>query len=341
MKHLLNTLYVMSEDSYLYYRNENVCVRIGDEEKVSVPALSLEAVVCFGQKTVSTPLLGFCAERGITLTFLSPNGRFYGSLQGQVSGNILLRKKQFRALDDLAFTVPFVRNLLFAKIGNGRNVLMRAARDTDDEAAANKLQDCCGHLGALARQLSDVDSIDSMRGIEGTAAKTYFSCFDDMLSGQCPLRFGTRSRRPPLNEVNAALSFAYTLLTREIKSALETVGLDPAAGFMHVLRPGRPALALDLLEELRAPLCDRFVVSMLNKRQLTEKSFTHDSRAVLLNDDGRKLVVTAWQKRKQEEIMHPFLKEKVAIGLIPYTQAMLLARTLRGDLDLYPPFRWR
>ena len=339
MKKLLNTLYVLTPDSYLYCRNENICVKIGDEDKVSVPALSIEAIVCFGKNTVSTPLIGFCAERGISLVFLSEHGRFLARVEGPVSGNVLLRKRQYESLSDHGFSVYFVRTLLMAKIRNSKTVLLRSARSED--SGDTVLYDAAGQLSGLAKTLLDADSIDTMRGIEGAAATIYFSCFDRMLGASCPFRFETRSRRPPKNEINAVLSFAYTLLRREVTSALEAVGLDPAAGYLHTLRPGRPAFALDLMEELRGPLCDRFVLTLFRRKQLSSAQFDHDEEAVYLNEKGRRTVLSAWQKRKGEAIQHPFLNDKIQIGLIPYAQAMLFARVLRGDLDCYPPFVWR
>ena len=340
MKKLLETLYVTTPDSYLFCRNENICVKIGGEEKASAPAVMLDGIVCFGEMTVSTPLIGFCAEHGITLTFLSSNGRFYSRICGPVSGNVLLRKKQYQALDDDDFRMKFVQNLLVGKLLNEKNVLMRAAR-TQDAATAERLRAACQSISQYAAQLETCAGVDPMRGIEGAAAKCYFAHFDDMISPQCPFQFVERSRRPPRNEVNAVLSFMYTLQTRDIQAALETVGLDPAAGWLHTLRPGRPSLALDLLEEFRAPLCDRLALSLFNKRQLTDKDFEYDSLAVMLNERGRKTVLTAWRDRKQEEITHPYLGEKIQVGLIAYVQAMMLARVLRGDLDCYPPFVWR
>ena len=339
MKKLLNTLYILTPDSYLYCRNENICVKIGDEDKVSISALSIEAIVCFGKNTVSTPLIGFCAERGISLVFLSEHGRFLARVEGPVSGNILLRKRQFESLSDRSFSSSFVRTLLMAKIRNSKTVLLRSARS--EESADSALYDAASRLSELAKALPDAASIDTMRGIEGAAATIYFSCFDRMLGASCPFRFETRSRRPPKNEVNAVLSFAYTLLRREVTSALETVGLDPAAGYLHTLRPGRPSFALDLMEELRGPLCDRFVLTLFRRKQLSSAQFDLDGEAVYLNEKGRRTVLSAWQKRKGETIQHPFLNEKIQIGLIPYAQAMLFARVLRGDLDCYPPFVWR
>ena len=339
MKKLLNTLYVLTPDSYLFCRNEAICVKIGEEEKVAVPALSIEAVVCFGKTTVSTPLIGFCAERGISLAFLSEHGRFLARVEGPVSGNVLLRKRQYESLSDPDFSVAFVRSLLMAKLRNSKAVLLRSARNEEGDDSA--LYDAATRLSELAKDLNDAASVDTMRGIEGAAATLYFSCFDRMLGEACPFRFETRSRRPPRNEVNAVLSFVYTLLRREVQSALEAVGLDPAAGYLHTLRPGRPSFALDLMEELRGPLCDRFALALFHRKQLSAAQFEQKEEAVYLNDKGRRTVLSAWQKRKGETILHPFLGEKMQIGLIPYAQAMLFARVLRGDLDYYPPFVWR
>ena len=339
MKKLLNTLYILTPDSYLFCRNETIAVKVGGEEKTAVPAKDIEAIVCFGQMTVSTPLLEFCGDRGISITFLSTRGHFCGRFYGPVNGNVLLRKKQYESISQPEFANRLVRDLLLGKIKNSKTVLLRAARNQQE--AAQSLTQAANQLSELAVQLESCDSVDSMRGIEGAAATVYFSRFDSMLHSPAGFRFETRSRRPPRNEVNAVLSFVYTLLTREISSALETVGLDPAVGYLHTLRPGRPSFALDLIEELRAPLCDRFTLSLLNLGQLGEKDFERDSEAVFLNDRGRRTVLASWQKRKAETVQHPFLREKIPIGMIPYAQAMLFARVLRGDLDRYPPFVWR
>lgn len=341
MKKLLNTLYVLTPESYLFCRNENICIRVGGEEKLALPAMTVDAVVCFGQMTVSTPLLAFCGEHGISITFLTQNGAFQGRFYGPVSGNVLLRKKQFESLRDAEFGCQFVRDVLFAKIRNGKMVLLRHARSGQD-AQGGELYEAARQLSEAASALSDCSEIDAMRGLEGAAASVYFSRFDQMLAANPNgFRFVCRSRRPPRNEVNAALSFVYMLLTRETVSALETVGLDPAAGYLHTLRPGRASFALDMMEELRAPLCDRFVLSLMNKGQLSPKDFDVEEESVYLNERGRRTVLTCWQKRKTEEILHPFLDEKIQIGLLPYAQAMLFARVLRGDLDRYPPFIWR
>ena len=340
MKKLLDTLYVLTPDSYLFCRNETIAVKIGGEEKTAVPAKDIEAIVCFGQMTVSTPLLQFCGDRGISITFLSPHGHFYGRFYGQVSGNVLLRKKQYESMACPDFAGLLVRDILLGKIKKQQD--RPYARCTEKRGCSPVVDPRHPtHRSQLAVQLESCGSIDSMRGAEGAAATIYFSQFDCMLHSPAGFRFETRSRRPPANEVNAVLSFVYTLLTREICSALETVGLDPAAGYLHTLRPGRPSFALDLIEELRAPLCDRFVLSLFNLGQLGEKDFERDFEAVFLNERGRRTVLSSWQKRKGETVQHPFLREKIPIGMIPYSQAMLFARVLRGDLDRYPPFVWR
>ena len=342
MKKLLNTLYVLTPESYLFCRNENICIQIGEHEKLCVPALTIDSIVCFGKMTVSTPLLQYCAEHGISVTFVTETGRFMGRFYGSVSGNVLLRKRQYESLNEDTFRKQLVRSVLLAKLRNCKLVLIRAARSAKNEEVGQALTEGVAQLGRAVEKLLLCEDVDSMRGIEGAAATVYFSRLDNMLWGNPGgFRFESRSRRPPRNEVNAALSFTYMLLTSQIQSAMETVGLDPAAGYLHTLRPGRPSFALDLIEELRAPLCDRFVISLFNKGQLSASDFEKNEEAVYLNERGRRTLLSAWQRRKQEEIIHPFLGEKVQIGMIPYAQAMLFARVLRGDLDAYPPFAWR
>ena len=342
MKKLLNTLYVLTPESYLFCRNENICIRVGEHEKLCVPALTIDSIVCFGKMTVSTPLLQYCAEHGISVTFVTETGRFMGRFYGSVSGNVLLRKRQYESLNEDTFCKQLVRSVLLAKLRNCKLVLIRAARSAKNEEVGQALTEGVAQLGQAVEKLLLCEDVDSMRGIEGAAATVYFSRLDNMLwSNPGGFRFESRSRRPPRNEVNAALSFTYMLLTSQIQSAMETVGLDPAAGYLHTLRPGRPSFALDLIEELRAPLCDRFVISLFNKGQLSASDFEKNEEAVYLNERGRRTLLSAWQRRKQEEIIHPFLGEKVQIGMIPYAQAMLFARVLRGDLDAYPPFVWR
>ena len=341
MKRLLENIYVLTPESYVYHRNENICISIGGEEKASVPAKQIDSIIFFGKNSFSTSLFGLCSKYHITLVFLDDRGRFLSRVCGPVSGNVLLRKKQYQTLDDMDFSIQLVQDILYGKILNSKNVLMRHARNQKDLENSQKLYRAAEELTDIAKQLGNCTDIDSMRGMEGAAATMYFSQFDVMLHTKDSFRFECRSRRPPKNEVNAVLSFIYTQLTHEVRSALEGVGLDPAAGYLHTLRPGRPSFALDILEELRAPLCDRFVLSLFNKGQLSKKNFDYEGEAVYLNDKGRRLVISSWRQRKQETIIHPFLKEKIPIGLIPHTQAMLFARVLRGDLNRYPPFVWR
>ena len=341
MKKLLETLYITTPESYLFERNGNICISIGGAEKASVPISQVDSIVLFGKNTLSTALLAFCSQNDVTITFLSENGYFLGRVCGPVSGNVLLRKRQYESLSDGDFANRFVRDLLFCKIRNSKSVLMRYARSTADEAAKCAVTAAASDLSEMAQKLDACTDIDSMRGIEGAAASVYFSRFDDLLSNPKGYRFEVRSRRPPLNEVNAVLSFVYTLLAHDVRSSMETVGLDPAAGYLHTLRPGRPSFALDIMEELRAPLCDRLVISMFNKDQFQPQDFTTDFGAVYLSEKGRRKVIEQWRSRKRETIQHPFLKEKIPIGMIPYAQSMLFARVLRGDLDRYPPFVWR
>lgn len=339
MKKLLETMYVLTPESYLYHRNDNICISIGGVEKASVPAPQVDSIVFFGKNTFSTSLLGFLGKNNITLSFLDQFGNFEGRLCGQVSGNVLLRKKQYDSLSNPEFCSQVVRNILYSKIFNSKNILMRHARTCKDDSVRQYLYEAAQQLSGQAAMLDECEDVNSMRGIEGAAATVYFSRFDSMLAS--PFRFETRSRRPPQNEVNAVLSFLYTQLAHDIVSAMETVGLDPAAGYLHTLRPGRASFALDMMEELRAPLCDRMTLTLFNRGQLSSQHFRADGDAVYLNDKGRKIVLTVWRERKREEIKHPFFGEKIEIGLIPYTQAMLFARVLRGDLDQYPPFMWR
>ena len=339
MRKLLETLYVLTPESYVFHRNENICVSIGGEEKASIPVTQIQSIVFFGKNTLSTSVLGFCSRHDVTISFLDRYGNFEGRLCGPVSGNVLLRKRQYEQMAAPDFSRQFVCDLLLCKLYNSKQVLLRAARSAKNDS--QRLNDAAERLRALAEQLSDAADVDSMRGLEGAAANIYFSVFDQMLASPDGFRFGARSRRPPLNEVNAVLSFLYTQLAHDVRSALETVGLDPAAGVLHSLRPGRDSFALDLMEELREPLCDRMTISLFHLRQLTRADFDYLTPAVYLNDKGRRTVLSQWRARKQEEIRHPFLQESIPIGMIPYVQAMLFARVLRGDLDRYPPFTWR
>lgn len=340
MKKLGNTLYILTSGSYLYCQNETIAVKIGGEDKVRIPAHTIDSIVCLTNTTVSSPFIAFCGEHGIGLSFHSDSGRFYGRIYGAVNGNVLLRKKQFMILETPE-SASIVRNILTGKLSNCRNLLQRSARNTTVEKSA-VLIDSAVMLQNQLELLQTAESIDSMRGIEGAAATIYFRAFDNMLKTDDPdLRFEKRTRRPPENRVNALLSFVYMIMKNDVQSALESVGLDPAVGYLHTLRPGRPSLALDMMEELRSSLCDRFVISLINLRQIQSDDIGIESNEYRLSDKAKRIVIDSWQKRKKEEIEHPYLREKIPIGLIPYCQAMLLARYMRGDLDGYPPFLWR
>lgn len=313
---------------------------VGGTEKTRIPAHMIEAIICLCNTTVSTPFIGFCGENGIALSLHSDNGKFYGRIYGSVSGNVLLRKKQYEWIGSHK-SAEVVRNIILGKIVNSRNMLMRAARNATEEKALI-LKEQAEKLLEQEYSLECAKTIDSIRGIEGAAATVYFRAFDAMLkTDELEMMFEKRSRRPPENRVNALLSFAYMLLKNDTQSALEAVGIDPAAGYLHTLRPGRPSMALDLMEELRAPLCDRFVISLINLKQITASDFEAEGIEYKLKDKARRKVIQEWQFRKKEAITHPYLKEKIPIGLIPYCQAMLLARHFRGDIDGYPPFIWR
>ncbi|MBR1422952.1 MAG: type I-C CRISPR-associated endonuclease Cas1 [Ruminococcus sp.] len=330
----------MTDNSYLHCENESICVKVGGAEKVRIPAHTIEHIVCLCNTTVSSPFIGFCGDKGIGLSFHSDNGKFYGRIYGSVSGNVLLRQKQYDLIGKEE-SAEVVRNILIGKLANSRNTIMRAARGSEGKEE-QIFRNAAVLLTEQGNLLEKADSIDSMRGIEGSAASIYFRSFDAMLKTDDPeMLFGKRSKRPPENRVNALLSFVYMLLKNDTQSALESVGIDPAAGYLHTLRPGRPSMALDMMEELRSPLCDRFVVSLINLKQIKKDDFSTNDGVFMLNDKARRLVIKEWQLRKKETITHPFLKEKIPIGLIPYCQSMLLARYFRGDIDGYPPFLWR
>lgn len=343
MKRHQNTLYVTTQGAYLAKDGEAVAVRVGEEVRLRVPIHTLGGIVCFGQVGASPFLLGFCGERGVGVAFLTENGRFLARVQGPVSGNVLLRREQYRRADDEVSTAAITRAFLAAKIANSRTVLLRALRDRPQSAGADALRSATVTLGQHLDSLRDGLPLDSLRGIEGGAARIYFEVFDELITQQkADFFFRERSRRPPLDNVNALLSFLYTLLRHDCVSALETIGLDPAVGFLHRDRPGRPSLALDLMEELRAFLADRLALSLINLQQIRGDGFSRsESGGVTMDDATRKTVLVAYQKRKQEEIVHPFLGEKTTVGLLPYLQAALLARHLRADLDGYPPFLWK
>jgi len=343
MKHLLNTLYVTTQGAYLTREGETVLVRVDGETKLQVPIHTLGSVVCFGQVSCSPPLMGLCAERNVGISFLSERGRFWARVEGPVSGNVLLRREQYRRADDAGASSEIARAIVVAKIANCRTVILRAARERPEGAGVPELADAADHLAQHLRSLEEPVSLDTVRGKEGDAARNYFSVFDHLITAQKEaFFFRERSRRPPLDNMNAVLSFLYTLLVHDMRSALEGVGLDPAVGYLHRDRPGRPSLALDMMEELRPFLADRLALSLVNRQQIKGEGFRRtETGAVLMSDETRKEVLVSYQKRKQEEIQHPFLGEKVAVGLLPHCQALLMSRCLRGDLDGYPPFIWK
>ncbi len=343
MRRHLNTLFVTLEGAFLHKDGEAVEIRHEGTSKLRVPLHNLDGIVCLAwDATASAALMAACADAGVSLSFHNPHGKFLCSANGYTPGNILLRREQYRRADHEPHAAAIARNMVAAKLANCRNVLLRAVRDHGEKDAtrASALSSAAGQLGARLRQAAGCGSLASLRGIEGDAAGWYFEAFPHLLANHDPsIRMSGRSRRPPLDPVNALLSFLYSMLMHDCRSALESCGLDPQCGFLHRDRPGRPSLALDLMEEFRPFLADRTALTLLNRRQLDAGDFrTEESGAVLLKDDSRKKVLVAWQERKQDELVHPFLGEKTTIGLLPQLQARLLARHLRGDLDAYPAF---
>lgn len=343
MRKLLNTLYVTSEDLYLSYSNENVIVKRGEEVVTRLPLLNLEAIATFSYAGATPALMGECAKRGIQLSFMSPSGRFLARVNGMTQGNVLLRREQYRIADDEARSCQIACNMIAGKVFNCRWVLERALRDHALRIRQDEVREVSARLQQLASQIRSVMQLESLRGLEGEAAASYFGVFDELiLSQKSDFAFDSRTRRPPQDNVNAMLSFAYTLLSNDCASALEAVGLDAYVGFLHRDRPGRKSLALDLEEELRAPVADRLVLTLINNRVMQDRHFERQGGdAVFLNEDGRRLLLKYWQEKKRDEITHPFLKEKIPWGLVPYVQALLLARFIRGDMDGYPPFMWK
>ena len=346
MRRHLNTLYVTTENAWLHKDGENAVVKVDGTERGRVPVHLIGGIVCFGSIGVSPPLIGHCAEQGVCISMMSRNGRFLARIEGPVSGNVLLRRGQYRTTDDQDETAALVSNLVAGKVLNQRTVVRRALRDHGGnvpKAARARLETCERRLSDAARRSTRSATIDTLRGIEGEAARAYYQVFGDLvLIDEPAFTFTRRSRRPPLDPVNALLSFLYTLLVHDCRSALETVGLDPAVGFLHRERPGRPSLALDLMEEMRPVVADRLALSLINRRQLSSRDFeTSVSGAVMLREDARKKTIVAYQERKKDELTHPFLKERTTLGLVPFVQATLMARRLRGDLDGYPPFLWK
>jgi CRISPR-associated protein Cas1 len=340
MQQLLNTLYVMTESSYLHLDHDTIRVEVEHATKLRVPLLQLSAVVTFGDVMLSPSLIARCADDGREVTLLDRNGRFQARIVGRTTGNVLLRRDQHTALDDPERTLAIAKHIVAGKLQNERQVLLRGAREAATPGDEAELRPASVSLGQHIRSLPGCADLEELRGIEGSAARAYFGVFDRLIRvDRETFRMTERNRRPPLDPTNALLSFVYTLLVSDCVAALEGVGLDPQVGFLHALRPGRPALALDLVEELRSAVADRLALSLLNRRQLAPADFeARPGGAVSLTDSGRKTVVVAYQERKKEEVPHPVLGRKVPLGLVPHLQARLLARHLRGDLAYYPPF---
>lgn len=340
MNQHLNTLFITTPGAYLAKDGASVLVRVKREVRLRVPVHNIGGIVCLGPVGCSPKLLGLCAESGVTVSFLTTSGRLMAQVTGFTSGNVLLRREQYRRADDEAGSLSVASNIVAAKIANSRAVLLRAARENPAESGVDALRKITDRLAQSIHDVQQARTLDQLRGLEGDAAKFYFSVFNHLIrSSDETLKMIGRSRRPPRDPVNALLSFLYAMLTHDARSACETVGLDSAVGFLHRDRPGRPGLALDLVEEFRAYIADRLTLSLINRKQVQSSGFRwSESGAVEMSDETRKTVITEYQKRKQEEISHPFLNERVTIGLLIHLQARLLARYLRGDLDAYPAF---
>lgn len=343
MRQLLNTLFVTSEDIYLSLDGENVVANRDRQELARYPLHTLAGIVSFSYAGASPALMGACAKREVSLAFCTPRGRFLARVTGEASGNVLLRRTQYRIADDPGPCCRLARNMVFGKVYNARWSLERTRRDHGLRVDGQRLADASAQLRQLLPQIRSETAPDSLRGLEGAAATVYFGVLDQLILGEKPLfSFQGRSRRPPMDPINALLSFAYSLLANDCAAALESVGLDSYVGFLHRDRPGRVSLALDLMEELRPCMADRFVLTLVNNRVVGEGDFDRrENGAVFLNDAGRRAFLNHWQQRKRETLTHPYLREKVSWGLIPYVQALLLARHLRGDLEEYPPFLWK
>lgn len=343
MKKLLNTLYILSEDTYLSLDGECVCVNYSSGSKKLIPLHILESIVSFSYKGASPALMGKCEKSGIFLAFYTPSGKYLASIANYTNGNVYLRRTQYRMADDSEAALRISKNMIYAKLYNAKYILLRCARDHELRVDVEKLRDSAGNISRYMKDAEHAANMDSLRGIEGNAAAEYFGVFDEMiLQGKDSFRFLGRNKRPPVDRVNALLSFSYSLMTQDCAAALYGNGLDPFVGFMHVVRPGRRSLALDLVEELRSSYADRFVLTLINNRIIAPKDFViNDNGSVLLTDEGRKKFLSEWQARKKQSLTHPFLKEKISWGLVPHVQALLLARFIRGDLDQYPPFFWK
>ncbi|UII54163.1 type I-C CRISPR-associated endonuclease Cas1c [Cytobacillus spongiae] len=343
MKKLLNTLFITQQDVYLSLDGDNIVLLKEQEKMGRLPLHNLESIVSFGYTGASPALMGYCAERNISLIFLTMSGRFLARVSGKSKGNVVLRKKQYRISDDEVLSAKIARNFIIGKIYNNKWMIERMTRDYPLRIDVIQFKEISQHLSSIIKAVRECKDLERLRGLEGQAAISYNSLFNQMILQQKDdFYFHSRSRRPPLDHVNAMLSFAYTLLANDMASALEGVGLDAYVGFLHRDRPGRVSLALDAMEELRGVYADKFVLSLINKKVINKGDFLmKENGAVIMTDEGRKKFLNAWQNKKQEKITHPYLGEKIAWGLVPHVQALLLARHLRNDLDEYPPFLWK
>lgn len=343
MKKLQNSLYILTQGSYLCKEGETIAVYVDKELKQRFPIHNQSNILCFGNVMCSPALLGMCGENGIGVSFFTENGKFLARVNGGVSGNVLVRRKQYRIADDEKQRAEIARRFVAAKIANCRTVLSRALREYPGSSGAARLQKAIVNLGEVLTHLKTWLPLETVRGIEGDAARSYFAVFDDLIVARKDhFNFHGRSRRPPMDNVNAMLSFIYTVITHDIASALEGVGLDPAVGFLHADRPGRPSLALDIIEEFRPLIADRLVLSLINRKQVKPGNFTRaETGGVTMDDACRKEILKNYQERKRDELIHPFLNEKIPLGLMYHTQAMLFSAYIRGDLDGYPPFHWK
>ena len=343
MKKHLNTLFVLTQGAYLKKEGQAIVARIEKSDRLRLPMINIAAIVCFGRVSCSPYLLGACAQRGIAISFMTEHGRFLAAVNGFTPGNVLLRREQYRRADSPEATATIARACIVGKLANYRTVLRRANRDQQKSESTDRIERMANRIDLKLKTLQSGLGLDQLRGAEGDATADYFAVFNELITSQKErFSFTSRSRRPPLDPVNAMLSFLYSMLTNDMRSACESVGLDAAVGFLHRDRPGRPGLALDLMEELRPVLVDRVVLSVINRQQVNVAGFIKEPGGGIRMDDAtRKELVGAYQKRKSEEITHPFLQEKMTLGLVPLIQARLLARFLRGDSDAYPPFNWK
>ena len=343
MKTHLNTLFITTQGAYLSKYGEALQVKVEDETRLQLPLHTLGGIVCFGQVSMSPWLMARCAEDGIAISFLSEHGKFLAKVSGHTPGNVLLRREQYRRADDGSASAAIARSMIAAKVANGRSVLLRAGRDYPDAPGRPALETAAAHMARCLRMLPGTSTLDAIRGVEGDSANAYFGAFDHLITVPgTAFAFSGRSRRPPLDPVNALLSFLYAMLGHDARAACETSGLDSQVGFLHRDRPGRPSLALDLMEEFRPFIADRLALTLINRQQVRASGFRQsESGAFLMDDATRKEVLVSYQRRKQDTIVHPFLEEETTVGLLLQLQARLLARHLRGDLDAYPAFFWK